>query len=330
MFLFYLHSTHCFTLSIKHSPKFINALSERLTPGANPRVNFQSAQMVSFQSAPTMQKPKQFTKTRDGLIVKLNFVYTKFRIPSLPTINCTYELNIMLSFSQIDTSLLININLFLIRNEIEFKIISQFGQNLILRGFPIFVMLVSLWFLPNLIERRSRILVGLLATCFATALSVSFQFQFTPHIRPILDTSVHLNFVKIHENIWGRLGSFPSDTATLFFSLCAVIFLENRRAGIFCLMWAMITVGVFRIALGYHYPSDIAGSFVLGFGLVLLLNSVRWLKTLFAQVLKRFEYKEYIVHSFFFIFLADAYSSFGGLEALYKGLKKLISIIIAS
>jgi hypothetical protein len=31
--MFYLHSTHCFTLSIKHSPKFINALSERLDFG---------------------------------------------------------------------------------------------------------------------------------------------------------------------------------------------------------------------------------------------------------------------------------------------------------
>jgi len=30
LFMFYLHSTHCFTMSIKHSPKFFNALSERL------------------------------------------------------------------------------------------------------------------------------------------------------------------------------------------------------------------------------------------------------------------------------------------------------------
>jgi len=35
LFLFYLHSTHCFTLSIKHSPKFINALSERLALKSN-------------------------------------------------------------------------------------------------------------------------------------------------------------------------------------------------------------------------------------------------------------------------------------------------------
>ncbi len=231
----------------------------------------------------------------------------------------------MLSFSQIDTSLLLNINSFLIRNELEFKIIREIGANPLIRGFPIFFMLVSLWFLPNLIERRSRILVGLLLSCFATIISVSFQYQFTPHIRPLLDASINLNFIK-QVGDWDRLGSFPSDTATLYFSLCAIIFLENHRAGAFCLAWAMIMVGVFRIALGYHYPSDIAGSLVLGFGLVLSLSNVRWPKTMFAQLLKRLEYKEYIVHSFFFILLAEAYSEFAGLESFYHELKKLISL----
>jgi len=237
----------------------------------------------------------------------------------------------MLTFSQIDILLLHDISSFLTRNEVEYKILNQFGSNPILRGFPIFFMIVSIWFLNNSIEKHSRILVGLLASCIATIIAVLCQSNFTPHIRPLLDTSVHLNFVESSEcqkQQFNRPGSFPSDTATLFFSLCTIIFIENRRAGAFCFVWAIITAGFIRIVMGYHYPSDIAGGFFLGVGTVSILNSIRWFKIIFARILKRLEYKEHIVHSFFFIFLADAYSSFAGLEGFYKMLNKLISVLL--
>jgi membrane-associated phospholipid phosphatase len=232
----------------------------------------------------------------------------------------------MLSFSQIDTSLLLNINSFLIGNGVALKIIDEFANNPLLRGLPIFFMLVTLWFLPNPMESRSRIFVGLLTACFVTAVSVSLQFHFTPHIRPLLDSSIRFNFIKFSANNdhWGRMGSFPSDTATLFFSLGAIIFIENRRAGTFCLLWALLTTGIARIALGYHYPSDIAGAFVLGFGSILLISRASWPKAMVAHVFKQLLDKEYIVHSFYFILLADAYSLFPGLQSLYHGLKKFI------
>src|SRR5205814_5579420 len=50
--------------------------------------------------------------------------------------------------------------------------------------------------------------------------------------------------------VWDRLGSFPSDTATLFFALATIILIENRLLGVLCLVWAMMTAGVARVEIG--------------------------------------------------------------------------------
>ena len=59
LFMFYLHSTHCFTMSIKHSPKFINALSERLDFGVvclNAPYRFKTFQRI-YKDTRQLTKP---------------------------------------------------------------------------------------------------------------------------------------------------------------------------------------------------------------------------------------------------------------------------------
>jgi len=84
------------------------------------------------------------------------------------------------------------------------------------------------------------------------------------------------------------------------------------------LFWALVTVGIGRVAFGWHYPSDIVGSLVLGPGCVYLFNNIPYLKTLFERVLKLFEGRMYIVHALLFIFLADAYNLFDSLQSIAK------------
>jgi len=118
-----------------------------------------------------------------------------------------------------DKELLVALNSFLLSTDQKFLFVSFMGNNPVPRGFPIFFCLVALWFSADSDQRRSRILIGLLATCFATIASVSLQRHFTPHIRPLLDPTLHLKIFdpRLTEG-WDRLGSFPSDTATLFFA----------------------------------------------------------------------------------------------------------------
>jgi hypothetical protein len=124
---------------------------------------------------------------------------------------------------------------------------------------------------------------------------------------------------------WDRLNSFPSDTATLYFSLAAIIFLEWPLWGSVAMLWSALTVGAVRVALGYHFPSDILGGVVLGSGCVCLLEQNRIVR-LFDRLILSYipEGSRHIWDSLFFLFLADAYNLFAGLQ----GLKGVISALI--
>jgi membrane-associated phospholipid phosphatase len=227
-----------------------------------------------------------------------------------------------------DTEILLTLNSLVGKDALLDKLLVALFTNALIRGFPIFFCLIALWFSVDCIKRRSRILVGLLATCITTVLSVWLQYHLTPHIRPLIDPALHLNIIdpKWLTN-WDRQGSFPSDTATLFFSLVAIIFLENRLVGCLCFLWALPTIGVIRVIVGWHYPSDIIGGLVLGAGGVYLFNKIPYLETLIERALKLFERRMYIVHALVFIFLADAYTLFHGLQGI-KFLVKQFAVFI--
>ncbi|EAQ33737.1 phosphoesterase, PA-phosphatase related [Nitrobacter sp. Nb-311A] len=191
------------------------------------------------------------------------------------------------------------------------------ASNSLFRGFPVFFSVVCLWFSSDQPERRGRMLAGLLGVCLATMLSVWSQFHVVVHIRPILDLAIPLDTV-FPRTPWDRTNSFPSDTATLFFSLAAVVFVEKRSVGLFCFVWAAMIVAVPRIMVGLHYPSDIIGAFILGPAIVFTLTTLPYPRRLFERVLSWFESRLYIVHALLFIFLADAFDLFPSLQALGK------------
>jgi len=195
----------------------------------------------------------------------------------------------------------------------------ELANDPLFRGFPVFFSLVALWHVDDSRERRSRMLVGLLATCAAIVLSLWMQFHLTTHTRPFLDQSIPLNIVEPQWRLgWDRRGSFPSDTSTVFFALAAVIFVENRLVGLFCLLWVAVIIAVPRVIFGWHYPTDIVGSLVLGPACVLLFNTVPYLRTLFERTLILFQSRMYIVHALVVIFLMEAFDSFLSLQKLGK------------
>jgi membrane-associated phospholipid phosphatase len=212
-----------------------------------------------------------------------------------------------------DTELLLTFNSLLGSNDLHNRRLWAFGNNSLFRGFLIFFSLLALWFSDDCIKRRSRMLAGLSATCLAVLLSFWLQHHVTPHIRPLLDPALHLN---IADPQWAtgfeRQGSFPSDTATLFFSLAAIIFLENRLVGCLCFLWTLVIIGGIRVVFGWHYPSDIVGSLILGPAFVYLFISIPYLVPLFERALKLFESRMYIVHALLFFFLMDAFNLFQG------------------
>ncbi|MBR0872992.1 phosphatase PAP2 family protein [Bradyrhizobium tropiciagri] len=222
-----------------------------------------------------------------------------------------------------DLDLLLALNSFLGSNDLHNKRLWEFlGNSSLIRGFPVFFSLLALWFSSDCIERRSRMLAGLAATSLAVVVSVWLQHHTTPHIRPLMDPALHLNIADPQwASTFGRQGSFPSDTATLFFSLAAVILLENRLVGCLCFVWVWVVIGGVRVAFGWHYPSDIAGSFILGPAVVYSFINVPYVVLLFERVLKLFENRMYIVHTLLFFYLADAFN-------LYQGAQKMVFSIL--
>jgi len=214
-----------------------------------------------------------------------------------------------------DIDLLLTLNS-LVGSNVDIRL-WDFGNYQVVRGFPIFFSLVALWFSDNCIKRRSRMLAGLSATCLAVLLSVWLQHHITPHIRPLLDPALHLNIADPQwATVFKRQGSFPSDTATLFFSLAAIIFLENRLVGCLCFLWVLVIIGAIRVVFGWHYPSDIVGSLILGPACVYLFIKIPYLVPLFERALKLFESRMYIVHALLFVFLTEANNLFYGFQQI--------------
>jgi len=88
--------------------------------------------------------------------------------------------------------------------------------------------------------------------------------------------------------------SFPSDHATAAFAIAFAVFFFSRRLGVVFLV-AATAIGISRVLLGLHYPSDVAAGAVIGLASALLVTTlgrpyvdtgVRWLSRLSDPVVE--------------------------------------------
>ena len=224
-----------------------------------------------------------------------------------------------MAIADLDREILLTLNSFGGAN----KDLWELANNSLFRGFPLFFSLPALWFSGGHRERRGRMLAGLLAVCLVTIFSVWSQFHIDVHTRPILDPALHLE-TAVPAGTWDRTSSFPSDTATLFFGLAAVVFVEERLVGLFCFVWVAVIIAIPRVIFGFHYASDIIGSLVLGSAGVFLFARSPYPRRLFERMLMRFEGRMYVVHALLFVVLAEASNLFLSLQALGKELVRLL------
>jgi undecaprenyl-diphosphatase len=195
------------------------------------------------------------------------------------------------------------------------------GENPLVRNLPVFLPLLFFWFSNTSIERRGRIVTGILATCMAVFISVAMQYLFQVHTRPLLDPTLHLHIASPN---WDHQSSFPSDTAMLYFALSTVLLLLNRSAGVAAFIWSIFSAGVCRVAIGWHYPSDIAGSLVIAPSVVLLICKPALIRNIIEKLLTRYQEKMPLFNALLMFFLADAYNLFPGLRGIAETLVRLL------
>ncbi|NPA05798.1 MAG: phosphatase PAP2 family protein [Chloroflexi bacterium] len=129
--------------------------------------------------------------------------------------------------------------------------------------------------------------------------------------------------VPIAPEIWqevvtavGLGEAFPSDHTAFWGAVTAGLFLISRRAG-----WAGVACTTFfaalRVALGYHYPSDMVAGFALGLIGVALAYAIRrrliWLVNPFLQL---FDHRPALMYAFAMLVLLDITQRFAWLFGL--------------
>lgn len=171
------------------------------------------------------------------------------------------------------------------------------------------------------LEARRRVL-SVFAALITGFLAARVLQHLVPQMRPF---AVFPLQIPIPPQVWRQVisglaaqGSFPSDHAVMFFALALGIWSLQRRTG-----WlVMALMGYFtalRIALGFHWPSDMLGGGLLGVGsLGLFLLAERFLRPLYDFALSlvyRYPGACYFVG---YLFLYDLSQKFTFLFALVK------------
>jgi len=148
------------------------------------------------------------------------------------------------------------------------------------KGLPVMGLIWYFWFRGSATDadKKSdtrRIIIATLIGCViavfvARVVNNLAPYQPRPFANAALPHLVYLGLQPAETQSLYDWNSFPSDHATLFFSLAMGIFLISRVAGVFVFLYALLFVALPRVYLGLHYPTDIIAGGLLGIACVWL------------------------------------------------------------
>jgi undecaprenyl-diphosphatase len=200
--------------------------------------------------------------------------------------------------------------------------VELISQEAILGGVLLITLLWLIWFKDKREQSRIRLFMGGVVAVLTGGLSRLLQLALPFHVRPLYNTDLTLTWPIGVE--WGspnHWGSFPSDHASLFFALATLIWISDRRLGLFAFFWAAITSST-RIYLGYHYPTDILGGAALGIFMVILFQKL----PLPRVVYRLLDWERYHSPSFYAVAFIASYQA----ATLFDGVRAIARLIVQS
>ncbi len=142
-------------------------------------------------------------------------------------------------------------------------------------SFPLIIILI--YFFSN---KRNKLIWVLIKVVLSTVLSIVLSYlisQLVARPRPFVD---HQEIYQLAKFIIGLKDfSFPSDHATVAFAMTLSVLVDWRKFGLILLGLALL-VGLSRIFVGVHYPSDILG------GIVVAIISVTGVEYVLERLIK--------------------------------------------
>jgi len=171
--------------------------------------------------------------------------------------------------NSVDASIIYFLNRFAHRVWIFDRIVVLLEVNTLLKGGLAMTVLWWLWFgrrkPPG--EERRILLFGLLASFAGLLLARTLALLLPFRERPLRNPLLHFQIpYTLDPKLLIGWSSFPSDHATLFFSLAVTFFFVSRALGVIAFAYAFVVVCLPRLYLGIHYPTDILAGALLGIG----------------------------------------------------------------
>lgn len=137
----------------------------------------------------------------------------------------------------------------------------------VLKGLPVMMLWWGLWFKFRDDQREARARLITVLACAIGAIVVGrglaavLPFRLRPMHDPAVDSILPIG---AWERTLGGWNSMPSDHAVLFFALAVGMVFVHRAVGYLLVAHAVIVIGLPRIFMGFHFPSDIVVGALLG------------------------------------------------------------------
>jgi len=121
----------------------------------------------------------------------------------------------------------------------------------------VLILILFIYFLKDSKKYKPILINSLLAAFFSRFIITEIIRFFWERPRPFINNSV--NLLLEHS----ASPSFPSGHAAFFFALSAMVYLYNKKAGIWFLITSFL-ISVSRVYGGIHWPSDILAGALIG------------------------------------------------------------------
>jgi undecaprenyl-diphosphatase len=131
----------------------------------------------------------------------------------------------------------------------------------------------------------SGMVMSVLSIVATRILAFSLPFRERPRFTPILHFRVPIGSIDQSLIHWS---SFPSDHATLYFSLATCLLFISRKVGIVLYGYVLFVICLPRIYMGDHFPTDILAGAALGTSIA-SLSLIRGLREFLVRPLIRLQ-----------------------------------------
>ncbi len=168
-------------------------------------------------------------------------------------------------------------------------------------------------------DAQRRVLMLIVALVFGFVLARGVQ-ALVDRARPLVVAPMQ---VPVPPEVWNQIraglslqGAFPSDHAVMMFVVATGVWLFHRRWGLVALFVAGY-LGLLRVGVGFHWPSDILGGALIGavaaWVSVRLIPPLRWA---LDPILLQFRVRPALMYPLGFLFLFDLSQKFAALFGL--------------